>query len=37
MEGKILVWFGETERKLAKFSMTTFTYRSSSYLFYDGR
>jgi len=25
-----LVWFGEIERKLAKLSMTTFTYRSSS-------
>jgi hypothetical protein len=24
------VWFGEIERKLAKLSMTTFTYRSSS-------
>jgi hypothetical protein len=33
---KTLVWFGEIERKLAKLSMT-FTYRSSSYLFYDGR
>jgi hypothetical protein len=31
---KNLVWFGEIERKLAKLSMTTFTYRSSSYLFY---
>jgi hypothetical protein len=30
-----LVWFGEQERKLAKLSMTTFTYRYSSYLFYD--
>jgi hypothetical protein len=30
-----LVWFGEIERKLAKLSKTTFTYRSSSYLFYD--
>jgi hypothetical protein len=29
-----LVWFGEIERKLAKLSKTTFTYRSSSYLFY---
>jgi hypothetical protein len=28
------VWFGEIERKLAKLSKTTFTYRSSSYLFY---
>jgi hypothetical protein len=25
-----LVWFGEIERKLAKLSMTTFAYRSSS-------
>jgi hypothetical protein len=32
--GKNLIWFGEIERKLAKLSMTTFTYRSSSYLFY---
>jgi hypothetical protein len=32
--GKNLAWFGEIERKLAKLSMTTFTYRSSSYLFY---
>jgi hypothetical protein len=32
--GENLVWFGEKERKLAKLSMTTFTYRSSSYLFY---
>ena len=31
---KNLVWFGEIERKLAKLSMPTFTYRSSSYLFY---
>jgi hypothetical protein len=29
-DGKNLVWFGEIERKLAKLSMTTFTYRSSS-------
>ncbi len=28
--GKNLVWFGEIERKLAKLSKTTFTYRSSS-------
>jgi uncharacterized protein (DUF2249 family) len=28
--GKNLVWFGEIERKLAKLSMTTFAYRSSS-------
>jgi hypothetical protein len=27
-EGKNLVWFEEIERKLAKLSMTTFTYRS---------
>jgi hypothetical protein len=27
-------WFGEIERKLAKLSMPTFTYRSSSLLFY---
>jgi hypothetical protein len=33
-DGKNLVWFGELERKLAKLSKTTFTYRSSSYLFY---
>jgi hypothetical protein len=32
--GKNLVWFGEIERKLAKLSTTTFTYRSSSYLFH---
>jgi hypothetical protein len=32
-----LVWFGEIERKLAKLSMTTFAYRSSSYLFYVGK
>jgi hypothetical protein len=25
-----LVWFGELERKLAKLSKTTFTYRSTS-------
>jgi hypothetical protein len=29
-----LVCFGEIERKLAKLSMTTFTHRSSSLLFY---
>jgi hypothetical protein len=29
-----LVLFGEIERKLAKLSKTTFTCRSSSYLFY---
>jgi hypothetical protein len=34
-DGKNLVWFGEIERKLAKLSKTTFTYRSSSQLFYD--
>jgi hypothetical protein len=34
-DGKNLVWFGEIERKLAKLSMTTFAYRSSSYLFYE--
>jgi hypothetical protein len=28
-ERKNLVWFGEIERKIAKLSMTTFTYRSS--------
>jgi hypothetical protein len=33
-DGINLVWFGEIERKLAKLSMPTFTYRSSSYLFY---
>jgi len=33
-DGKNLVWFGEIERKLAKLSKTTFTYRSSSKLFY---
>jgi hypothetical protein len=27
---KTKVWFGEIERKLAKLSKTTFTYRSSS-------
>jgi hypothetical protein len=31
---KNLVWFGELERKIAKLSKTTFTYRSFSYLFY---
>jgi hypothetical protein len=30
IDGKNLVWFGEMERKLAKLSMPTFTYRSSS-------
>jgi hypothetical protein len=29
-DGKNMVWFGEIERKLAKLSKTTFTYRSSS-------
>jgi hypothetical protein len=29
-DSKTLVWFGELERKLAKLSKTTFTYRSSS-------
>jgi hypothetical protein len=29
-DGKNLVWFGEIERKLAKLSLPTFTYRSSS-------
>jgi hypothetical protein len=29
-DSKNLVWFGEIERKLAKLSKTTFTYRSSS-------
>jgi hypothetical protein len=33
-DSKNLVWFGEIERKLAKLSMPTFTYRSSSLLFY---
>ena len=33
-DSKNLVWFGEIERKLAKLSKTTFTYRSSSSLFY---
>jgi hypothetical protein len=33
-DSKNLVWFGEIERKLAKLSKTTFTYRSSSLLFY---
>jgi hypothetical protein len=28
--GKNKIWFGEIERKLAKLSKTTFTYRSSS-------
>ncbi len=28
--GKNLVWFGEIERKLAKLSMPTFAYHSSS-------
>jgi len=29
-DSKNLVWFGEIERKLAKLSKTTITYRSSS-------
>jgi hypothetical protein len=29
-----LVWFGKIEKKLDKFLMTSFAYRSSSYLFY---
>jgi hypothetical protein len=29
-DDKNLVWFGDLERKLAKLSMLTFTYRSSS-------
>jgi hypothetical protein len=29
-DGKNLVWFGEIERKIAKLSKATFTYRSSS-------
>jgi hypothetical protein len=29
-----LVWFGEIERKLAKLSINSFTYRPSSLLFY---
>ncbi len=29
-DGKNLVWFGKIERKLAKLSMPTFIYRSSS-------
>jgi hypothetical protein len=36
-DGKNLVWFGEIERKLAKLSMPTFTYRSSFYLFLGHR
>jgi hypothetical protein len=28
--GKIMVWFGEKERKLAKLSMPTFTYLSKT-------
>jgi hypothetical protein len=30
IDGKNLVWFGEIERKLAKLSLPTFTYCSSS-------
>jgi hypothetical protein len=33
-DDKNLVWFGEVQRKLAKLLMPTFTYRSSSELFY---
>jgi hypothetical protein len=33
-EGKNLVWFGKIERKSAKLTITTFTYCSSSELFY---
>ncbi len=33
-DDKNMVSFGEIQRKLAKFSMPTFTYRSSSELFY---
>jgi hypothetical protein len=33
-DGKNLVWIGELERKLAKLSLPTLTYRSSSKLFY---
>jgi hypothetical protein len=29
-DSKNLVWFGEIERKLAKLSMPSFTFRSSS-------
>ncbi len=29
-----MIWFGERERNLAKLSMTTFTYHSTSSLFY---
>ena len=29
-DSKNTVWFGEIERKIAKLSMTTFAYRSSS-------
>jgi hypothetical protein len=35
-DGKNLVWFREIERKLAKLSKPTFTYRSSSELFSGG-
>jgi hypothetical protein len=35
--GENLVWFGEIERKLAKLSMTTFTYRSSSCFHFAGK
>jgi hypothetical protein len=33
-DGEYLVWFGEIARKLPKLSMPTFSYRSSSKLFY---
>jgi hypothetical protein len=33
-DSKSMVWIGEIERKIAKFSKTTFTYRSYSKLFY---
>jgi hypothetical protein len=29
-DGKNMVWFGEKERKIAKLSITSITYRSSS-------
>jgi hypothetical protein len=36
-DSKNMVWFGEIEIKLDKFSNTTFTYRSFSYLFYGAQ
>ncbi len=33
-DSKNLVWFGEIERKFSQLSMPTFTYRSSSYLYF---